>query len=67
MKNLLVSLSFLFSLSAVAEASEFTGGIEVNEPFNLQVQMCSLKDGVEQKDYDGLIKKYFDWSVKHQT
>ena len=29
--------------------------------------MCSLKDGVEQKLYDGLIQKYFDWSVKHQA
>ena len=67
MKNILIGLSFLFSLSVFAETPEFTGGIEVNEPFNLQVQMCSLKDGVEQKDYDGLIQKYFDWSVKHQT
>ena len=67
MKILLIGLGFLISVSAVAENPEFTGGIEVNEPFNLQIQMCALKDGVEQKDYDRLIQKYFDWSVKHQT
>lgn len=38
-----------------------------NSFFNLQVQMCTLKDGVEMKDYDALINDFFKWSKKHDV
>jgi len=67
MKKILVSCVLLFSVFATADNHQFVGGVEVTEPFNLQVQMCSLNEGVEQKDYDRLIQEYFDWSVKHEV
>ena len=65
-KILLLTMAFI-SISSIADNHEFTGGIEENEPFNLQVQMCSLNEGVTQEDYDQMISDYFAWSEKHDV
>ena len=65
-KILLLTMAFI-SISTSAVNHEFTGGIEENEPFNLQVQMCSLNEGVTQEDYDQMISDYFAWSEKHDV
>ena len=65
-KILLLTMAFI-SISTSAGNHEFTGGIEENEPFNLQVQMCSLNEGVTQEDYDQMISDYFAWSEKHDV
>ena len=68
MKNWVLFLMLaIVSMATLADNHEFTGGIGENEPFNLQVQMCSLNEGVTQQDYDQMISDYFDWSEKHEV
>ena len=63
----LVVTAWVLSPFVKADDHEFVGGIDVNAPFNLQVQMCALLDGVTQEDYDALINDYFKWSKKHDV
>ncbi len=63
----LVVTAWVLSPFVNADDHEFVGGIDVNAPFNLQVQMCALLDGVTQEDYDALINDYFKWSKKHDV
>jgi len=72
MKIKLITISLAISawlLSPLSQADhhEFVGGIEVAAPFNLQVQMCTLADGVSQKQYDAFLNEFFAWTKKHDT
>ena len=37
------------------------------EVFNLQVQLCTLKDNASMKQYDEMIADYVKWSRKHDV
>lgn len=67
MKKLIYCFLLLIPQVVLADDQEFTGGIGLSEPFSMQVQMCALREGVKQADYDELIRDYFDWSVKHEV
>ena len=60
-------LIWLLSPFTHADHHEFVGGIDVDAPFNLQVQMCALAEGVDQKQYDAFLNDYFSWSKKHDV
>ena len=66
-KFALAILAWLLSPITYADNHEFVGGIDVNAPFNIQAQMCTLSDGVTQKDYDIFLQDYFAWSRKHDV
>ena len=66
-KSVLSISAFLFVSIAYADDHQSDEGADLNAPFNIQVQMCSLHDGVTQKQYDAFLEDYFAWSKKHDV
>ena len=66
-KFTLAIFALLLASTTYADNHEFNNGIDVSEPFNLQIQMCALLDGVTEKDYDAFLQDYFAWSRKHDV
>ena len=66
-KSVLSISAFLYVSIAHADNHQFNEGADLNAPFNIQVQMCSLLDGVTQKQYDAFLEDYFVWSKKHDV
>ena len=66
-KCTLAIFALLLASTTYADNHEFNNGIDVSEPFNLQIQMCALLDGVTEKDYDAFLQDYFVWSKKHDV
>ena len=64
-KYIILGLIALFGLNN----SVFADGHEQGETevFNLQVQLCTLKDNASMKQYDEMIDDYVKWSRKHDV
>ena len=64
-KYIILGLIAFFGLNN----SVFADGHEQGETevFNLQVQLCTLKDNASMKQYDEMIDDYVKWSRKHDV
>jgi len=64
-KYIILGLITFFGLNN----SVFADGHEQGETevFNLQVQLCTLKDNASMKQYDEMIDDYVKWSRKHDV
>ena len=39
-------------------------GINIQQPFNIQANLCKLNPGVELSDYQGMVDDYLQWAEK---
>ena len=61
----LISVSLIVSFAKADDHETFTGGLDPNAPINVQAQVCTLKPGKTQAQYDRLVNKYFEWAKKY--
>ena len=61
-KSVLAISALLYVSITHADNHGLNEGADSNAPFNIQVQLCSLLDGVTQKQYDAFLDDYFVWS-----
>ena len=64
-----LSLALLALLvNSMASADNHTiDGINVQQPFNIQANLCKLNDGVSLDDYQAMIDDYFEWAKKNDV
>ena len=63
----LISVSLMVSFAKADDHETFTGGLDPNAPINVQAQVCTLKPGKTQAQYDRLVNKYFEWAKKYDV
>ena len=63
----LISVSLTVSFAKADGHETFTGGLDPNAPINVQAQVCTLKPGKTQAQYDRLVNKYFEWAKKYDV
>ena len=68
MKNYL-STFIIFVFTIVLGTNVYADGHEnpLNEAFNLQVQLCKLKDGATMDQYNAMNKDYINWSKENDV
>ena len=69
MKKIFIGFT-AFSIILMGSTNLFAGHHESNEvlePFNMQVQMCKLNEGVTIEKYDQMISEYVEWSRKNDV
>tara|TARA_B100000214_G_scaffold320111_1_gene255136 strand:- start:1469 stop:2242 length:774 start_codon:yes stop_codon:yes gene_type:complete len=64
-KYIILGLITFFGLNNAVFADGHEQG--ETEVFNLQVQLCTLKDNASIKQYDAMINDYVKWSRKHDV
>ena len=58
-------IAIISSATNADDHAMFTGGMDPQQPMNVQTQLCTLKPGKTMNQYDRLQRKYIDWSKKN--
>jgi hypothetical protein len=64
--RVIMALPILTSSFVLAE-DHMLNGMNVQQPFNVQANLCKLNPGVSEEDYDDMVNDYFDWARKNDV
>ena len=62
------SMLLAIFVTSVALADDYMiDGINIQQPFNIQANLCKLNPGVDLSDYQEMIDDYFQWAEKNEV
>ena len=61
------ALLAIFANAQVLGDNHIIDGINVQQPFNIQANLCKLNNGVSIDEYQGMIDDYFNWAEKNDV
>ena len=57
----------IFASPATLADDHMIDNINVQQPFNIQANLCKLNPGVSLDDYHAMVEDYFDWAKKNDV